>query len=52
MPTEAQAYYKSKDQINISKIMQQIILNRHNPHLRRKLQEKFQWNDSVLELVD
>ena len=35
MPTEVQTYYKSKDQVNISKITQQIVLHRHGQRLRK-----------------
>ena len=52
MPTEVHAYHKSKDQININKIMQQIVLRRHGPKLGKKLQEKFKWDDRVFELID
>ena len=32
--------------------MQQIVLRRHGPKLRKKLQEKFKWYDRVFELID
>ena len=42
MPTETQAYYKPKDQINRRKITQQIVLHRHGPRLRKKAPKEVQ----------
>ena len=52
MPTKAKVYFASGGQININKLEEQIMANRHGQKLKKKLMEKFHWTTATFQCID